>query len=110
MKVKVVNLEVISCINSLNSFVGKDYRLPYELRRAIKKNTNTLLEEYKIYKEELDRISEEITEPAELEKAKIKLLNTEIEIELIKLPVNILSEIDMSYQDEKLLEFMLIEE
>lgn len=101
--------EIINAINNLNKFIEKKYELPFILRRAIKKNYNMLYEEYKIYDEQRkDFMKREDKEQME---ADIKeLLNTKIDIELVKVDVEVLADINMPYTDELLIEFMLNEE
>lgn len=97
--------QIIKCANDLGEFVNKNYELPFLLRRAIKKNYKVLYEEYSIFDEERKKLL------ADGEKDKItELLNTEIDIELVKVDVNVLADVKMPYKDELLIEFMLSEE
>lgn len=108
-------VELISNLNNLGKFIGKDYELPFLLRRGIKKNYSMMLEEYKIFEETKKPLVEGYDEKSDEEKATIdekcrELLNTEIGIELIKVDVNVLTDVKMPYKDELLIEFMLNEE
>lgn len=101
--------EVINAINNLNEFIKKKYEIPFVLRRAIKKNYNTLFEEYKIYDEQRKEIVAKEDEQSATEELKA-LLNTDIDIEVVKVNVDVLADIKMPYTDELLIEFMLNEE
>ena len=101
--------EIINAINNLNEFIKKKYEIPFTLRRAIKKNHNTLFEEYKIYDEQRKEIVEKEDETVVNEELKT-LLNTDIDVEVVKVNVDVLANIDMPYTDELLIEFMLNEE
>lgn len=101
--------EVINAINNLNEFIKKKYEIPFVLRRAIKKNYNTLFDEYKIYDEQRKEIVAKEDEQSATEELKA-LLNTDIDIEVVKVNVDVLADIKMPYTDELLIEFMLNEE
>ena len=101
--------EVINAINNLNEFIKKKYEIPFVLRRAIKKNYNVLLEEYKIYDEQRKEIVAKEDETVVNEELKA-LLNTDIDVEVVKVNVDVLADIKMPYTDELLIEFMLNEE
>ena len=101
--------EIINAINNLNEFIKKKYEIPFVLRRAIKKNYNTLFEEYKIYDEQRKEIVAKEDETIVNEELKT-LLNTDIDIEVVKVNVDVLADIKMPYTDELLIEFMLNEE
>lgn len=101
--------EVINAINNLNEFIKKKYEIPFALRRAIKKNYNVLLEEYKIYDEQRKEIVAKEDEQSATEELKA-LLSTDIDIEVVKVNVDVLADIKMPYTDELLIEFMLNEE
>ena len=101
--------EVINAINNLNEFIKKKYEIPFVLRRAIKKNYNTLFEEYKIYDEQRKEIVAKEDEQSATEELKA-LLNTDIDVEVVKVNVDVLADIKMPYTDELLIEFMLNEE
>lgn len=101
--------EIINAINNLNKFVEKKYEIPFALRRAIKKNYNVLLEEYKIYDEQRKEIIAKEDETVVNEELKT-LLNTDIDVEVVKVNVDVLADIKMPYTDELLIEFMLNEE
>lgn len=107
--------EIINAINNLGKFVEKNYELPFSLRRAIKKNHKTLMEEYNIYDEQRKELLADIDSKTDEEKGEIdkkfkELLNTDIDLEIIKVDINALSDIKMPYKDELLIEFMLNEE
>ena len=101
--------EVINAINNLNEFIKKKYEIPFVLRRAIKKNYNTLFDEYKIYDEQRKEIVAKEGETIVNEELKT-LLNTDIDVEVVKVNVDVLADIKMPYTDELLIEFMLNEE
>ena len=101
--------EVINAINNLNEFIKKKYEIPFVLRRAIKKNYNVLLEEYKIYDEQRKEIVAKEDETVVNDELKT-LLNTDIDVEVVKVNVDVLADIKMPYTDELLIEFMLNEE
>ena len=101
--------EVINAINNLNEFIKKKYEIPFVLRRAIKKNYNMLYEEYKIYDEQRKEIVAKEDETVVNEELKA-LLNTDIDVEVVKVNVDVLADIKMPYTDELLIEFMLNEE
>lgn len=101
--------EIINAINNLNEFIKKKYEIPFVLRRAIKKNYNVLYEEYKIYDEQRKEIVAKEDETIVNEELKT-LLNTDIDIEVVKVNVDVLADIKMPYTDELLIEFMLNEE
>lgn len=101
--------EVINAINNLNEFIKKKYEIPFVLRRAIKKNYNTLFDEYKIYDEQRKEIVAKEDETIVNEELKT-LLNTDIDVEVVKVNVDVLADIKMPYTDELLIEFMLNEE
>ena len=101
--------EIINAINNLNEFIKKKYEIPFVLRRAIKKNYNALYEEYKIYDEQRKEIVAKEDETIVNEELKT-LLNTDIDIEVVKVNVDVLADIKMPYTDELLIEFMLNEE
>ena len=101
--------EVINAINNLNEFIKKKYEIPFVLRRAIKKNYSVLLEEYKIYDEQRKEIVAKEDEQSATEELKT-LLNTDIDVEVVKVNVDVLADIKMPYTDELLIEFMLNEE
>lgn len=101
--------EVINAINNLNEFIKKKYEIPFVLRRAIKKNYNTLFDEYKIYDEQRKEIVAKEDEQSATEELKA-LLNTDIDVEVVKVNVDVLADIKMPYTDELLIEFMLNEE
>ena len=101
--------EVINAINNLNEFIKKKYEIPFVLRRAIKKNYNMLYEEYKIYDEQRKEIVAKEDETVVNEELKA-LLNTDIDVEVVKVKVDVLADIKMPYTDELLIEFMLNEE
>ena len=101
--------EVINAINNLNEFIKKKYEIPFVLRRAIKKNYNVLYEEYKIYDEQRKEIVAKEDETVVNEELKA-LLNTDIDVEVVKVNVDVLADIKMPYTDELLIEFMLNEE
>lgn len=108
-------VELISNLNNLSKFINKDYELPFLLRRAIKKNYAVMLEEYKIFEETRKPLIDGYDNKSDEEKAIIdekcrELLNTEIDIELVKVDVNVLADVKMPYKDELLIEFMLNEE
>lgn len=110
---KIVDL--INNLNNLSKFIGKDYELPFLLRRAIKKNYNVMLEEYKTFEETKKPLIDGYDEKSDEEKATIdekcrELLNTEIDIEIMKVDVNVLADLKMPYKDELLIDFMLNEE
>lgn len=105
------NFEIIERFNLVQEFINKDIVLPYALRRGIKKNINTLLEEYKIFDEERNKILKDTNLSDEEKELKIKeILETDVDIEFVKVSENVLENIDMSLRDEAILDFMIIPE
>lgn len=107
--------KIIEYIKRLRKFAEKEYELPFILRRAIKKNHKALVEEYKIYDEEYQSLVADIENKTEEEKVEInakliETLNTETNLELEKLSVDVLENTNMTLVDEELIDFMLIEE
>lgn len=108
-------IEIINNLNNLGKFVEKNYELPFILRRAIKKNHKALMEEYNIYDEQRKELLADIDnktaeEKAEIDKKFREFLNTEIDLEIIKVDINVLADIKMPYKDELLIAFMMNEE
>lgn len=106
---------VIEYLLRLQEFGKKNYKLPFIVRRAIKKNHEALLSEYKIFKEESDELTEGLADKSNEEKAEIdatiqKMLEVEVKMELETFSVNELSNIDMTLADEELIEFMFNKE
>lgn len=105
------NFEIIERFNLVQEFINKDIVLPYTLRRGIKKNINTLLEEYKIFDEERNKILKDTNLSDKEKELKIKeILETDVDIEFVKVSENVLENIDMSLRDEAILDFMIIPE
>lgn len=108
-------VELISNLNNLSKFINKEYELPFLLRRAIKKNYSVMLEEYKIFEESKKPLIDGYEYKSAEEKAIVdekcrELLMTEVDIEIIKVNINEMADLKMSYKDELLIEFMLNEE
>lgn len=106
--------KIIECIKCIMKFAEKDYKLPSKLRLAIRKNRKVLVEEYKIFEEERLQLIEEYDAKTDEEKAKInkelmELLDTKTKVEIEKLSIDVLDDIDMTLGDEDLLMFMLEE-
>lgn len=105
------NFEIINTFNLLQEFVNKDIVLPYTLRRGIRKNADILMSEYKIFDEERNKIIEDVNLSDEEKEIKVKeMLETDVELEFVKVSANVLENIDMTLRDEAILDFMLIEE
>lgn len=102
--------QLIKNVNSVREFVAKNYELPFSLRRAIKKNEKAMIEEYVIFDEERNRIRTSDIDDEEKKQKEVKMLNEELDIEIIKLPIEILADINMTLADEELISFMLEEE
>ena len=103
------NQKIIEYANRIDAFKSKGYKIPFDLRRALKKNTTTLVEEYQIFDEARKEIfSGDLDEDKKNDEV-YALLNNEIEVDIIQVPVNILSDIMMDPLDEDLIEFMLID-
>ena len=103
--------EIINTANLVQEFTNKDITLPYALRRGLKKNIATFVEEYKTFDEERNKILEDTSLSIDEQNAKIQeILETDIQVDLVKLPENILENVDMSLKDEAILSFMLIPE
>jgi hypothetical protein len=105
------NFEIINTFNLLQEFINKDMVLPYALRRGIRKNADILVAEYKIFDEERNKIFEDTKLSDEEKEIKVKeMLETDVELEFVKVPANVLENIDMTLRDEVILDFMIIEE
>ena len=100
---KMTVQEVIKAVNDTTQFTALDLKLPYLLRRAIRKNINTLVDEYKIFDAERNRILDEGGDEQEI----IKMLNEEVEVSIEMISEAELIDVTVSYQDELLIEYML---
>ena len=102
--------EIMTNLTNLTKVIRKDVDMPFELRRAMRRNYKVLSEEYGLYEEErikLKKKLEEGTEEKEVAAELEKILDTEIDIDLIKVSENILETVVCSTSDEMLLQFML---
>ena len=102
--------EIMTNLTNLTKVIRKDVDMPFELRRAMRRNYKVLLEEYGLYEEEkikLKKKLEEGTEEKEVAAELEKILDTEIDIDLIKVSENVLETVVCSTSDEMLLQFML---
>ena len=102
--------EIMTNLTNLAKVIRKDVDMPFELRRAMRRNYKVLSEEYGLYEEErikLKKKLEEGTEEKEVAAELEKILDTEIDIDLIKVSENILETVVCSTSDEMLLQFML---
>ena len=107
------NIEIISHINGLQDVItrhAKD-RLPVKLSYSINKNHKRLMEEYRSYEEEynkLDDKSKEMGESGPSSELK-ELLEIDVEVDLVKVSINEIRSDILTYEDISILDFMLDE-
>lgn len=102
------NIEIINCINNLDEFIKKDIPVSYKVRRAIVKNRQALIDEYKLFEEERKRLLESGKKDEELNKELNNIIyNEDIDISFIMINENDLEIEGMSVKDELILEFMI---
>lgn len=102
--------EIITNLNNLAKVIRKDMDMPYELRRAMRKNYKALSEEYGLYEEErvkLKKKMEEGTEEKDVAAELETILDTEVNIDIVKVSESVLETVVCSASDEMLLQFML---
>lgn len=105
--------EVIANLNNLAKVIRKEIQMPYELRRAIRKNYKVLVEEYSLYEEERNKLKKRLNEGAneqEVEKELENILELEVNVDIIKVSESVMESVTCSPSDEMLLQFMLIED
>ena len=102
------NIEIINCINNLDEFIKKDIPVSYKVRRAIVKNRQALIDEYKLFEEERSRLVESGKKDEELNKELNNILyNEDIDMSFVMIDASDLEIDGMSVKDELILEFMI---
>lgn len=102
--------EIIANLTNLAKVIRKDIDMPYELRRAMRKNYNTLSEEYKIYEEERTKLIMQLKageNDKEIEEKLEAILETEVDIDIIKVSESLMETVVCSTSDEMAIQFML---
>lgn len=114
---KMKNIEIINAINGLEEFIKKDIQLPYNIRRAIVKNRQTLIEEYKIYDAERVKLQKTLDDANTTDDEKMKvreqiveMLNTEFDLNVVEIPEEDLNIDGLTVRDELALDFMIKKE
>ena len=104
--------EIISAINNTDKFCRKEYKLPYSVRRAIRKNLVVLGAEYTIFDAERERMLAESGDDKEATQAVceeiIKIMEQEVEVDIEKVPESDLSNLELPYLDELAIDYMLL--
>lgn len=104
--------EIIANLTNLAKVIRKDIDMPYELRRAMRKNYNTLSEEYKIYEAERSKLIKQLKEgenEKEIEEKLEAILETEVDINIIKVSETLMETVVCSASDEMAIQFMLVD-
>ena len=104
--------EIIANLTNLAKVIRKDIDMPYELRRAMRKNYNTLSEEYKIYEEERSKLIIQLKEgenEKEIEEKLEAILETEVNVDIIKVSESLMENVVCSTSDDMSLQFMLVD-
>ena len=102
------NIEIINCINNLDEFIKKDIPVSYKVRRAIVKNRQALIDEYKLFEEERNRLVESGKKDEELHNELNNILyNEDIDMSFVMIDASDLEIDGMSVKDELILEFMI---
>lgn len=104
--------EIVVILSNLTKVIRKDIDMPYELRRAIRKNYKLLTDEYILYEEERDKLKTKLKEGVDehkVEKELEEILETEVNIDIIKVPESIMESVLCSASDEMSLQFMLVD-
>lgn len=109
--------KIIENAKSLNAFIEKDsIQLNYQYSRAMVKNMQTLKNECELFESERQKLAVGFAEKTDEEKAEInnqimEMLETDIDIEILKIPVGVIA-IDnkISAKDLMALDFMIDED
>lgn len=104
----MTNQQIIDTLNGITAIIQRKDVLPYAVRRAIRKNYHTLLDEYNIFDEARNTL-ENVTEREREEKIK-EMLNTNVDLEIIYIDEGQLDGCPFSVADEMTLEFMIKED
>ncbi len=113
MKKNMNMKQIIEAINGTYAFINKDYKLPYPLRRAMRKNLKELNSEYVIFDEERKRILSEIdsTNAYEIEGADnaiLQMLDMEVTVEIEMVSEKHLENVDSTYNEEMGIDYMIL--
>lgn len=103
----MTNQQIIDTLNGITTIIQRKDVLPYAVRRAIRKNYRTLLDEYNIFDEARNTL-ESTTKNERDEKIK-EMLNTNVDLEIIYIEEGQLDGCPFSVVDEMALEFMIKE-
>ena len=106
MKMKLRN--VIANFSNLAKVIQKEIPVPFALRRAIRKNYNTLKEECLLFEDER-KILKIQCEGEELQAKIEEMLDTEVNVEIAKVSETMLDIDGLTVTDEMALEFMIEE-
>lgn len=107
-KMKLKNIEIVQLLNGIAELSSNE--MPVRLAYAIKKNHKKLVEEYRDYEEQLNKLREKHDEKSmEYGKELKELLDIEVNIEFHKIPESVFENGDFAISPKHIeaLEFMI---
>lgn len=102
----MTNQQIINAINGIAAIINRNDILPYTVRRAIRKNYNTLMEEYSIYDEQRGLIT---NNDCFNEEKLTELLNQNVDVNIAYINECEFENCPFTIKDEMALEFMIKE-
>lgn len=102
----MTNQQIINAINGITTIINRNDILPYTVRRAIRKNYNALMEEYSIYDEQRDLIT---NSDCFNEEKMADLLKQNVDVNIAYINESDLEDCPFTIKDEIALEFMIKE-